>query len=134
MTKDVEKNNSLIGKVKCLNIQFYIRLYGVVDSEKELMNGAYIVADMIRERFENDEKLKPLGFQTVNHIINYALIDDGIRIEFLRCPICLGISVKEEASPDLYEPDLYLECVDCGYQWDDDGEYRQGANNEEIRI
>ena len=122
MVKD-EKNNSLTGKVKCLNIQLYIRLYGVVDSEKQLLNGAYIVVDTIKDKFEDDENLKLLGLQTINHTINYVSIDEGTRIEFLRCPICLSTSVMEESSPDPYEPDLYLECVDCGYQWDDDGEY-----------
>lgn len=130
----MDNKDTLNGKVKCLNIQFYIKLHGIVDREQQLIDGAYRIAEIVRESFDADEILKPLGLQYTNHIINYELIDEGTRIEYLRCPSCLKTNVVEEESLDPCKPDYYMECRDCGYQWDDDGECKQGKNSEEIRM
>lgn len=123
-----------IGKVKCLNIQLYIKLHGIIDTDRELIQGAWRVCDVIRDAFDKDESLNKLGLQTVNPMVNYILIDKNERIEYIRCPRCLKSNVSEEYTLGSYDEQAYMECRECGYRWDDDGEYKRGKNNEEIRM
>ena len=122
-----DKQKNLKGKVKCLGIKLYVKLHGIVDSKSDIIEGSWELNRRIHELFGKNEQLKKLGFLSCNGQVEYQVIDENTRYEYIMCPMCLSTNVDENRVPTTGEPSDYeqfMRCNECGYEWDDDGEYK----------